>query len=73
MSGSTGFIEVDLFPDEFETTDHPEVMSFKALLEDVAEEHHCQLTSFEIDHGTVIFSFDSEDLTAKILRILEER
>ena len=73
MSGSTGFIEVDLFPDEFETTDHPEVMSFKALLEDVAEEYHCHLTSFDIDHGTVIFSFDSEDLTAKILRILEER
>ena len=70
---SSGFIEVDLFPKDVNSLDHPEVISFKRLLLEVAEEYDCFLVSFEIHHGTVIFAFDSDDLTAKILTILQEK
>ena len=67
----SGFIEVDLFAEEVNTLDHPKVIHFKKLLEEVAEQYKCNLTSFNIDHGTVIFSFDSDELTAEILKILQ--
>ena len=69
--GASGFIEVDLFPEEVDSLDDPEVIRFKNLLEEVAEEYHCSLVSFDIDCGTVIFSFDSDEITAKILTILQ--
>ena len=72
MSDRTGFIEVDMFPREIDSEDHPDAVSFKELLEDVADEYNCRLTSFEIDSGTVIFSFDSEELMAEIVNILEK-
>ena len=39
---------------------------------EVAEEYQCNLKSFDIDHGTVLFSFDNDELDAKILKILGE-
>ena len=68
-----GMIEVDLFSKDINSLDHPEALRFRELLEDVAEECGCHLESFEIDHGTVTFSFDDDRLTAKILKILEDR
>ena len=68
---SSGFIEIDLFPAEVNSPGHPEVVSFKELLEDVAEDYHCGLVFFEIDCGTVVFSFDSDELMADILKILQ--
>jgi len=41
------------------------------VLEGVAEEYDCELLSFDIDQGTVTFSFDSDELMAEILRILQ--
>jgi len=70
MVESHGYIEVDLFPEEVDSLDHPEALRFKALLETVAEEYNCSLVSFEVQEGTVIFSFDSHELTAEILKIL---
>ena len=67
---SSGFIEVDMFPKEINNLNDPEVARFKMLLLEVAEGYDCFLVSFEIDHGTVIFSFDSDELTAEILTIL---
>ena len=67
-----GYIEVDLFPAEVNDLEHPDVVRFKKLLEDVAKEYNCNLTHFEIDHGTVIFSFDSDELIAEILRMLRD-
>ncbi len=69
--GSPGFIEVDLFPEEVDSLDDPEVIRFKKLLEEVAQEYHCSLVFFDVDCGTVIFSFDSDEITAKILTILQ--
>ena len=69
----TGVIEVDLFPEDVDSKDHPEVVKFMELLLDVAEEHSCELISFEIEKGTVSFSFDSNDLTASILKVLQDR
>jgi len=69
---SQGVIEVDLFSPEVNSPEHPEAGRFKKLLEEVAEEHHCRLTSFDIDNGTVLFSFDSDELTAKILAVLQD-
>jgi len=40
------------------------------LLE-VAEEYDCFLITFEINKGTVAFSFDSDELTAEIMTILQ--
>ncbi|MBW1722953.1 MAG: hypothetical protein JRH13_13630 [Deltaproteobacteria bacterium] len=68
-----GIIEVDLFPEEVDSPSHPEAVRFKALLEDVAEEYDCRLLSFEVERGMVAFSFDSDELTAEILKILQSR
>lgn len=71
MRNSSGTIEVDMFPEEVNSIDHPYVVQFKEMLEDVAEEYECNLIHFDIDHGTVIFSFDSDELTSQILKILQ--
>ena len=68
-----GIIEVDLFSEDIDSPYHPEALKFKKLLEEVADEYNCQLLSFNIDHGTVLFSFDNDELTAEILRILQNR
>jgi len=68
-----GMIEVDLFGEEVNNLDHPEVVKFKKLLQKVAREHRCQLLFFEVEAGTVSFAFDSDELTAKILRLLQAK
>ena len=68
-----GIIEVDLFSKDVESEDHPEAKRFKKLLKDVAKEYGCKLTSFDVEQGTVSFSFDSDVLVAEILRILETK
>jgi hypothetical protein len=67
-----GIIEVDLFSQDVDSLEHPEVVRLKELLEEVADDYQCRLLSFDIDHGTVSFSFDNEMLTADILKILQE-
>lgn len=67
-----GIIEVDLFSEDVDSLDHPEVVKFRKLLEEVADDYDCTLTSFDIDHGTVSFSFDNDELDAEVLRILQE-
>ena len=69
---SYGLIEVDMFSKEVNTLNYPEVMEFRELLELVADEHGCLLISFEINHGTVSFSFDDESLMAEIIKILND-
>lgn len=66
-----GVIEVDLFSEDVDTPDHPEAANFRDLLEAVADEYDCSLVSFEVERGTVAFSFDSDELTAEILKILQ--
>jgi hypothetical protein len=70
---SSGVIEVDLFPEGVDSLSHPEVVKFKKLLEQVAGEYRCKLTSFDVAHGTVSFSFDNDELIAEILKVLQER
>lgn len=67
-----GTIEVDLFSEEVNSLDHPEVVKLNKLLLEVAGEHNCSLLSLDIDHGIVSFSFDNDELTAKILKILQD-
>ena len=69
---STGFIEVDLFPADVNSLDHPYVIHFKELLEEVAEQHDAHLLHFDVDNGTVIFSFDRDELMADIIRTLKD-
>ncbi len=64
-------IEVDMFPEDVDSPDHPVADSFKELLLEVAEQHDCQLMSFEVARGTVSFSFDDDELTAEILKLLQ--
>jgi hypothetical protein len=66
-----GMFEVDLFPEDVDSTDHPEARDFRKVLEAVARDFQCELLSFEVDHGTVSFVFDSEELNAEILKVLE--
>ena len=68
-----GVIEVDLFSEEVSSSQHPEAAGFRELLEAVADEYGCELLLFEVDQGTVSFSFDSEELTSEILKILQAR
>ena len=71
MEKTSGVFEVDMFSADIDDVNHPRVMRLKELLEDVGDEYNCCLTSFDIDKGTVIFSFDNDDLTTEILRILK--
>ena len=66
-----GMIEVDLFSDDVDSLDHPEVIKFRNLLEEVAAEYQCYLRTFDVDHGTVLFSFDNDELDAKIVQLLQ--
>lgn len=66
-----GSIEIDLFPKDVNSLSHPYVEQFRELLEEAAAEYGCSLLTFEIDHGTVSFSFDSDEMTAKILKMLQ--
>ena len=65
-----GSFEVDLFPKEVDSPDHPEAEKFKLLMEQVADDYDCELLSFEVDEGTVTFSFDSDALNSEILKVL---
>lgn len=65
-----GVIEVDMFPEEVDGINHPDAETFKMVLEQVAEEYDSELITFEVDKGTVSFSFESDILTADILKIL---
>ena len=67
-----GIIEVDLFSEDVDSLGHPDVVAFRRLLEEVANDYDCTLTSFEIRRGTVSFSFDNDELDAEILRLLQE-
>ena len=66
-----GAIEVDLFPEEVDSPDHPEALRFQALLEQVADDYDCNLVWFQVHKGTVSFAFDDDVLTAEVLRELE--
>jgi hypothetical protein len=68
---SHSLLEVDMFPKEVNSLEHPDVVHFRDVLEDVALEYHCRLIYFDIQNGTVIFSFDSDKLMADILKILQ--
>ena len=67
-----GTIEVDMFSEDVDSPDHPEASILKTLLEQVADDYDCELLSFHVEKGTVSFSFDSDELTAEILKILQE-
>jgi hypothetical protein len=71
MSVPTGYIEVDMFSGDVDDASHPEAADFRELLEAVAAEYGCTLCSFEVRSGTAVFSFDSEELTAEILKLLQ--
>ncbi|MDP6178754.1 MAG: hypothetical protein QGG48_02570 [Desulfatiglandales bacterium] len=66
-----GVIEVDMFSEDVNSPDHPEAAKFRLLLEQVADDHDCNLLSFDIDKGTVSFSLDNDELTAEILKVLQ--
>ena len=66
-----GVIEIDMFSKDVDSPEHPVAESFRDLLLEVADQHNCRLLSFEIEQGTVSFSFDSDELTSKILKVLQ--
>ena len=67
-----GTIEVDMFDEDVDDSEHPMANSFRELLEEVAEQYNCRLLLFEVKKGTASFAFDSDELTADILRILQD-
>lgn len=67
-----GIIEVDLFSEDVNSLKHPEMEQLKKMLEEVAQEYGCNLLSLDIDQGIVSFSFDNDELTAEILKILQK-
>lgn len=68
-----GIIEVDMFEEDVDSLEHPVADSFRELLENVADQYNCHLLMFEVKKGTAIFSFDNEELTADILRVLQDQ
>jgi len=72
MGEPVGYIEVDMFSKDVDDESHPEAVSLREVLEAIASEYDCTLCSFEVENGTAVFSFDSEELTAEILRLLQQ-
>jgi hypothetical protein len=66
-------LEVDMFSSNVSSPEHPVADSFRELLEEVADQYNCRLQHFEVHEGAVSFSFDSEELMANILKILQEK
>ena len=66
-----GVIEVDMFEKNVNDSEHPVADSFRALLTEVAEQYNCELLSFSVNRGVVSFSFDSDELMAEIINILQ--
>ena len=66
-----GEFEVDLFPEHINNIYDPKVEQFKLLLEQIADDYGGNLTSFKIKKGTVSFSFDNEELTAEVVKLLQ--
>ncbi len=66
-----GIIEIDMFSADVDSPTHPVAESFKGLLEEVAEGHECTLDYFDVRGGTVSFSFDNDELTTEILKLLQ--
>ena len=66
-----GVIEVDMFDKDVNDPEHPVADSFRALLMEVAEQYNCELLSFSINRGVVSFSFDSDELMAEVINILQ--
>jgi len=73
MIEPNGYIEVALFEEDVDSPEHPVALSFRDLLEQVAEEYECRLVFFDVKQGTVSFSFDSDELTAEIIKILQQK
>jgi hypothetical protein len=48
-------------------------VKLKKLLLKVAAEYRCDLTSFDVERGTVSFSFDNDELVAEILKVLRKK
>jgi len=69
---TSGIIEVDLFSEEVNSEDHPEASQFKEMLEEAASDHGCELVTFEVEKGTVSFSFDDDVLTSKMVNMLHQ-
>ncbi len=67
----SGYIEIDMFSKDVNSLADPQVIHFKHVLLEVAEQYDCFLMTFEINNGTVTFSFNSDKLTAEILTILQ--
>ncbi len=61
-----------MFDEDVNDLDHPEAAKFRSLLEEVAKEFNCKLLLFEVNHGSVSFSFDNDELIAKILSVFGE-
>jgi hypothetical protein len=72
IPGPSGVIEVDLFSEDVNSEEHPAAAQFKEMLEEAASNYECELVTFEVEKGTVSFSFDDDVLTAKILSMLHE-
>jgi hypothetical protein len=66
-----GIIEVDMFAEDVDSPEHPVAESFRELLEEVAASYNCRLLSFHVGQGTVMFSFDNDELAAEILKVLK--
>lgn len=67
-----GIISMQLFSEDVDSLEHPDVREFVAILERMAEVYGCHLMSFAIQNGVVMFAFDSEEITGDILEDLEE-
>ncbi|MBW2708847.1 MAG: hypothetical protein JRD04_06135 [Deltaproteobacteria bacterium] len=72
MKNSSGSFEVDLFPSEVDSPDHPYASQFKDMLESVADQYGCRLISFEVRKGSAMFSFDNAELNSEILELLKQ-
>ncbi len=61
-----------LFPKDTNRLDDPWVKEFRNILERIGATYHSHLTGFAIEHGTVTFNFDNEQVTYDILQEVKD-
>lgn len=67
-----GLITIPLLPSDVNSLDHPDVVKYRLVYQQMAEAYQCRMTSFAIDHGVILVSFDSEELCNDIIADLKE-